>query len=220
MRRSSKAPNRQHPLTVTQLNQTTSRRRRGLFAFMAGLLVVASMSGTAYAVSVGSHSEKATKVTTASTPRKWPATAAQVAIQQEAIAARNRAIWPTAVRMAAIDRLNAALWYAHFTPKPRYTGSGRQPSSHARGGDGGCTTLESCRTCVTNAESVHAGLYDARNPSGAGGRYQVMPRTWGNFGGYANAADAPPEVQDQWFAAAHSQYHGTSQWHQLYTDGC
>ena len=85
----------------------------------------------------------------------------------------------------------------------------------------GCTTLEDCRTCVTNAESGSAGLYRAYNPSGAAGRYQAEPGTWQDYHGYASAIDAPPAVQDQWFDEAYARYHGTPTWSgSLYTDGC
>lgn len=41
------------------------------------------------------------------------------------------------------------------------------------------------------------GSYTARNPSGAGGKYQIMPSTWAAYGGTGrNAADAPPAEQE------------------------
>lgn len=36
-----------------------------------------------------------------------------------------------------------------------------------------------------------------RQGSGASGCWQFMPGTWGNYGGYANAADAPVSVQNE-----------------------
>ena len=32
--------------------------------------------------------------------------------------------------------------------------------------------------------------------SGASGKWQIMPGSWGGYGGYQNAADAPESVQD------------------------
>lgn len=41
------------------------------------------------------------------------------------------------------------------------------------------------------------GSYTAQNPSGAGGKYQIMPSTWRAYGGVeSNAADAPPAEQE------------------------
>lgn len=49
--------------------------------------------------------------------------------------------------------------------------------------------------CTWRPES--GGSYTARNASGAGGKYQIMPGTWkANGGTGANAADAPPAEQE------------------------
>lgn len=69
-----------------------------------------------------------------------------------------------------------------------------------RGHGGGCLgrTLES----IAAAES--GGDYGAQNrSSSASGKYQVLSSTWGGYGGYSRARDAPPEVQE---AQAHELY--------------
>mgnify|MGYP003876027925 CR=1 FL=1 len=48
--------------------------------------------------------------------------------------------------------------------------------------------------------------------SGASGKYQAMPGTWGGYGGYNNAADAPEEVQDQWATELWNNGNGCSHW--------
>lgn len=40
------------------------------------------------------------------------------------------------------------------------------------------------------------GSLTARNPSGAAGKWQIMPGTWNGYGGYASADQAPESVQD------------------------
>lgn len=44
----------------------------------------------------------------------------------------------------------------------------------------------------------NGGCYDGpcRGGSWASGKWQFMPSTWGGYGGYANAADAPVSMQD------------------------
>ncbi len=48
--------------------------------------------------------------------------------------------------------------------------------------------------------------------SGASGLYQFMPGTWDGYGGYENAADAPPEVQQQKFNEVWAGGAGSSHW--------
>jgi cell wall-associated NlpC family hydrolase len=58
--------------------------------------------------------------------------------------------------------------------------------------------LEAIRTGITAKES--GGDYTARSKtSSASGRYQYLRGTWGGYKGYANAADAPPNIQDEKF---------------------
>jgi hypothetical protein len=51
------------------------------------------------------------------------------------------------------------------------------------------------------------------NPSsGAGGKYPFMPGTWGGYGGYARAQDAPESVQDEKFQQVYAGGAGSSHW--------
>lgn len=62
------------------------------------------------------------------------------------------------------------------------------------------------------AECESGGSYTAENPSSsASGRWQVIDGTWGNYGGYSHASDAPPRVQDAW-ARAYFDKNGYSAW--------
>lgn len=54
------------------------------------------------------------------------------------------------------------------------------------------------RALATIRTMESGGNYVAQNPnSSASGAYQFLDSTWGGFGGYARAKDAPPAVQDQ-----------------------
>lgn len=70
--------------------------------------------------------------------------------------------------------------------------------------------------CIARHES--GGSYTAYNPEPAGngnasGKYQITSGTWSGYGGYSEARDAPPGVQEQqarelWSRDPHA-WHGT-----------
>jgi hypothetical protein len=84
------------------------------------------------------------------------------------------------------------------TPKAANRGSGRTPS----GGE----VLARIATCESHNN------YAAQNAhSTASGKYQVLDSTWGRYGGYARAKDAPAATQEQ---QAHEMYarSGSAPW--------
>lgn len=60
----------------------------------------------------------------------------------------------------------------------------------------------------------NGGCYDGPCPGGswASGKWQFMPGTWGGYGNYANAADAPVELQDARAAQVWAGGAGCSHW--------
>lgn len=52
---------------------------------------------------------------------------------------------------------------------------------------------------LRNCES--GGNYQDDTGNGYFGAYQADHGTWGGYGGYPNADDAPPAVQDEWARA-------------------
>lgn len=91
--------------------------------------------------------------------------------------------------VASLDTLSVRKAVA----KPVYRGTG----------DPGLEAIARCES---------GGSYTAQNrTSTASGKYQFLNSTWGGYGGYSRAADAPPEVQD---AKARDTYarSGTRPW--------
>lgn len=81
----------------------------------------------------------------------------------------------------------------------------QQPVVQQRGGGGGCGL-----DTIKQRES--GGDYRAQNSvSSASGAYQVIDGTWGGYGGYKRAGDAPKDVQDK-FAQSLYAKHGSAPW--------
>lgn len=111
------------------------------------------------------------------------------ALTQQAKAQWNFAAWTDAQareerRRASLRRTTPRRGGAVFTGNA--TGS---VNGFPCGGD-----LPTC--CILRVES--GGSPGAQNPqSSASGLWQFLDSTWGGYGGYAHAKDAPPEVQNE-----------------------
>lgn len=83
------------------------------------------------------------------------------------------------------------------------------PFTSSGGRGGGISGLSQFMAAVRQIES--GGNYRAIGPrtryGNATGAYQFLNSTWGGYGGYRRAADAPPRVQDQRAAQLMSQYY-------------
>jgi hypothetical protein len=111
----------------------------------------------------------------------------------------------------------AALAEASKSSGPRSSGGGgggRDPSGCV-GGESACipTTPGTCvlpaYICARESSAINKWNYGG---SGASGKYQAMPGTWGGYAGYQYAADAPESVQDQWATELWNNGRGCSHW--------
>lgn len=101
----------------------------------------------------------------------------------------------TAAEMAKIDAWVAALPpppVVQVEHQPRQRASEPTPARTSGGPSNGWAIPESIVMCESG------GNYSAENPtSTASGAYQIIDGTWGGYGGYSHASDAPPSVQDE-----------------------
>lgn len=111
--------------------------------------------------------------------------------------------WALVVYRAAIDQLNLENLYATWIAEDQAVANAASSSS----GGSGCSEA----SIIARESGGDPTVYNTSG-SGASGLYQFMPGTWDGYGGYANAADAPPEVQQQKFNEVYAGGAGASHW--------
>ncbi len=153
-----------------------------------------TLPGTAEAVAAAVDAQKEANVRVMTAIAKAKADAAAKAKAKAEAAAAAKAAADAKARAEAKAAAAAAV-----TPAP-------VPVS-VSGACGG--SLPPC--CVMMRES--GGNPTAVNPSsGASGKWQFMPSTWANYGGYPTAASAPESVQDQRAAQIWAGGAGAGHW--------
>lgn len=107
-------------------------------------------------------------------------------------------------RRASLKKFYLAVAYTQALEAAQAAASHRSSGRSSGGGGGGGTCAGSIPGNVIYRESK-CDPRAVNSRSGAAGKYQVLESTWGGYGGYQSAADAPEALQDQWAAEAYAQ---------------
>ena len=155
--------------------------------------------------------------TSASTPTKSDkVTTAAVVACDPAPAACGEVSWVAGLDQHLADQaaFYAAIEASKSSGSRSSGGGGRYPSGCV-GGESACipTTAGTCvlpaYICARESSAINKWNYGG---SGASGKYQAMPGTWGGYAGYQYAADAPEWIQDQWASELWNNGAGCSHW--------
>lgn len=179
-------------------------------AFILGLVaLILSGIGGIYAFATGdsaSTETRAAPVSRVTEPALAEITGPGEAVEAVLAAVRIQEAHDQTVVAALVAQQRAA-------SRRTVTRASRYPSG-CPGGEAGCiATATPCAVpdyvCHRESSAINKWNYGG---SGASGKYQAMPSTWGGYGGYANAADAPEAVQDAWAAELWNGGAGCSHW--------
>ncbi len=129
------------------------------------------------------------------------AEAQRIAAARRALAHAKAATAPAAVHSASVGAAAVAGLGACGGDLPPCYVKQRESKGDYRVWNGGCY--------------APVGWSGSRSPCGgstASGAWQILRSTWNGFGGYLNAADAPPEVQDAKARMLWANGRGCSHW--------
>jgi hypothetical protein len=136
--------------------------------------------------------EVVTELTQCTIPCDYGDSLARVTLWENTIRWNNAALWNmTARKNAETARAKSLVAVTRgSTGASTPLSKGARAVSAASGRCGG--SLPPCWIMMRES----GGNIRAMNPSGAAGKWQIMPGTWNGYGGYASAAEAPEAVQD------------------------